>query len=111
MSKTYVFDIDGTICTQTNGNYDLCEPLVEHIKLLNDLYKKGNNIILFTARGMTSCNGDQMLAHQKYYQYTFDQLKNWGVNFHKLYFGKPKGDFYIDDLGIGLNFFSEILKN
>jgi hypothetical protein len=110
VSKTYVFDIDGTLCTFTDGNYKLCEPLPEHIKIVNRLYAEGNKIILFTARGMDSCDGNQSLAHQKYYQYTFNQLKSWDVSFDQLYLGKPKGDIYVDDLGADLTFFEKKLR-
>ena len=105
--KTFVFDIDGTICTFTNGNYDLCQPLDNHIKIINKLYEQGNKIILLTARGMNSTGGDQLLAHEKYYQFTYNQLKGWGVSFHLLYLGKPQGDIYVDDRGTGLQFFEE----
>ena len=29
--KTYVFDIDGTICTNTNGEYENAEPFINNI--------------------------------------------------------------------------------
>ncbi len=107
MLKTYVFDIDGTLCTFTDGRYDLCEPIVKHIEIVNQLHAKGNKIILLTARGMDSCGGNQLLAHQKYYEYTSNQLNNWGVSFDQLYFGKPKADIYVDDLGVDLTFFNK----
>ena len=47
--KTYVFDIDGTICTNTFGKYDLASPFVERIIFINKLYKEGNYIKFFTA--------------------------------------------------------------
>ena len=105
MPKTYVFDIDGTLCTFTDGKYDLCEPLINHIKIVNLLHDQGNTIILLTARGMGSTGGDQLLAHEKWYQFTFNQLKGWGVSFDRLYFGKPQADIYVDDRGSDLKFF------
>ncbi len=110
VSKTYVFDIDGTICTFTNGKYDLCEPIIDHIDIVNELHSQGNKIILFTARGMDSCNGNQMLAHKKYFHYTCKQVKSWGLNYDKIYFGKPKADIYVDDLGSDLTFFKKFKK-
>ena len=50
----YCFDIDGTICTNTNGNYESAKPIENRINLINDLYEKENEIILFTARGSTT---------------------------------------------------------
>jgi hypothetical protein len=54
----YVIDIDGTICTSSNGNYTLAKPLKKRIKKINLLYDNGNDIILYTARGMNTFNGD-----------------------------------------------------
>ena len=42
MSKTYVIDIDGTICDwQAGRDYTLAEPFPERIKVINYLYDKG----------------------------------------------------------------------
>ena len=42
--KTYVFDIDGTICTNTNGNYEEAKPFKERIQFINSLVDEGNKI-------------------------------------------------------------------
>ena len=98
--KRYSFDIDGTICQNTFGKYDLCKPFVERISSINKLYEMGNYIIYFTARGMGSCKGDPRLAYEKYYEYTINQLNIWGCKYHELYLGKPNADIYIDDHAI-----------
>ena len=54
-TKRYCFDIDGTICTNTWGEYEDAEPFFDRIKIINELYEKGNHIIYFTARGMGRC--------------------------------------------------------
>ena len=41
--KTFVFDIDGTICTNTYGEYQDAEPYLDKINHVNYLYDKGNN--------------------------------------------------------------------
>lgn len=94
--KTFVFDIDGVIATLTPANnYELAEPLVNTIGLINKLYDAGNRIILFTARGtMTGIDWSQV---------TRDQMNRWGVRFHDLQFGKPAGDYYVDDRFIALD--------
>ena len=38
---TYVFDIDGTICSLTNGDYEKAIPINERIEKINSLYEKG----------------------------------------------------------------------
>ena len=51
---TYVFDIDGTICNNTEGDYERAEPIQARIEKINALYESGNEIIFLTARSMRS---------------------------------------------------------
>ena len=104
----YVFDIDGTISTNTNGNYENAKPFLKRIKKVNDLYEDGNKIIFMTARGMGRSNNDREFAYKEYYDFTYNQLKSWGLKFHELYLGKPEADMFIDDKGEkDIDFFSE----
>ena len=55
----YVFDLDNTLCDtkkKEDGNWDYlnAEPFNNRIKVVNDLYEKGNYIIIETARGCVS---------------------------------------------------------
>jgi hypothetical protein len=95
----YIFDIDGTICTHTTGNYDEAEPLVERIAKNNSLYEQGHTIIYQTARGMGRTNNNVMKSYKLFYSYTVNQLDGWGVKYHDLFLGKPNGDIYVDDKG------------
>jgi len=95
----YIFDIDGTICTHTTGNYDEAEPLVERIKKNNSLYDEGHTIIYQTARGMGRTNNNVLKSYKLFYSYTVNQLDGWGVKYHDLFLGKPNGDIYVDDKG------------
>lgn len=97
---TYVFDIDGTICTNSNGNYENAKPIYDRISKINELYKLGNIIIFQTARGMGRHNNKADLAFLDFYDFTKNQLDSWGVKHHQLFLGKPSGDIYIDDKGI-----------
>lgn len=104
----YVFDIDGTICISLEGLYQDAVPLRERILIINKLFTEGNEIILYTARGMGSSGNNEIIAKEKWEELTINQLKTWGVKFHKLYFGKPSGDIYVDDKGISdLDFFKQ----
>jgi hypothetical protein len=96
----YVFDIDGTICTNSSPDYDLAEPFADRITKINDLYDAGHTIIFLTARGMGRYNNDSHLAHSDFFDLTEAQLKAWGVRYHQLFLGKPSGDIYVDDKGI-----------
>jgi hypothetical protein len=59
---------------------------------VNKLFNSGNHIIISTARGSLS---GLDLSHL-----TKQQLKQWGVSYHELWFKKPYADFYIDDKAI-----------
>lgn len=96
---TYVFDIDGTICTLTSGNYELAEPYKDRIDAINLLYDEGNTIIFHTARGMGRSNNSATFAERVFKKKTEKQLRTWGVKYHDLFMGKPSGDIYIDDKG------------
>jgi len=90
--KTYCFDIDGTICTDTNGDYASAKPFELRIAHVNALHGAGNTISFFTARGSTTGIDWRAL--------TEEQLVNWGVNYHSLIMGKPHADLFIDDKAI-----------
>lgn len=96
----YVVDIDGTICTVSNGDYESARPIVHRIDKINKLYDEGNRIIYFTARGMGRYDNNVNLAKARFYEITELQLRLWGCKYHDLILGKPSGDYYIDDKGI-----------
>ena len=98
---TYVFDIDGTLCTKAvDFDYDASEPIQDRIDVVNHLYDAGNTIIMQTARGMGRHDNNPQKAIEEFYAMTTEQLKSWGVKYHQLFLGKPAGDIYIDDKGI-----------
>ena len=96
--RTLCFDIDGTICNTKNGNYSLSKPIKKNIKSVNDLYDKGHKIIFFTSRFMTKYKIRDV--KKKGYLFTSNQLKRWGVKYHRLYMCKPEYDYIIDDKSI-----------
>lgn len=85
----YIIDIDGTICTNTNGQYDTAQPIESRILHFNQLYQQGHQIHYWTARGSQSGLDWTEVTHQ--------QLKLWGVLYHELKLGKPSYDHWIDD--------------
>ena len=101
----YVFDIDGTICNSSNGEYENSTPLQSRIDKVNELYDAGNTIIFQTARGMGRSKNSSAFAYAKFFELTQTQLQTWGVKYHSLFLGKPAGDIYIDDKGIKDNDF------
>ena len=72
-TKTYCFDLDGTLCTNTDGEYEKAVPIKERrISFLNSLFDK-NKIIIFTARGYT--------AGINWQKTTESQLNEWGIKY------------------------------
>ena len=96
----YVFDIDGTICSTIDGNYEESEPYLDKVEMVNKLYDEGSTIYFYTARGMRRHNLSYESARREFYWFTHRQLRSWGVKFHKLFMGKPDGDIFIDDKGV-----------
>lgn len=88
----YCFDIDGTLCTNTEGDYTRAEPYLEVIARVNRLFAEGHQILLYTARGATTGIDWREL--------TECQMQEWKVCYHKLFMGKPTADIYVDDKAI-----------
>jgi capsule biosynthesis phosphatase len=99
MKKIYI-DIDGVICRTKKNFYKKSKPNKHVIKLINDWHKLGKTIIIFTARYMGRNNDNVNKAKKMGYNFTFKQLKRWGLKFDKLVFGKPTYDIIIDDKAI-----------
>ncbi len=100
----YVFDIDGTICTNTDGTYESAEPFLDVIASINELYKNGNTIKMMTARGATT--------GIDWTDVTAKQLANWGVKYHELIMNKkPYGDVYVDDKAINIASFRLLTRD
>lgn len=94
--KIYVFDIDGTLVTDTQGDYDKVQPIKKSIERVNSLFDEGHKIILMTARGASS-----KIDHT---ELTKKQMKDFGVKFHELIMHKkPTADFFVDDKAINVN--------
>ena len=91
-----IIDLDGTICREMRQfSRPLAEPLpgaVETVVMLcgavNELYDRGNTIIIYSARTWAE------------YEVTVDWLRRHGVKYHQLMMGKPVGDVWIDDRSI-----------
>lgn len=84
--KTLVVDIDGVLTIEKHGHaYLRRTPNTANIRLLTSLREKGHVIILHTSR--TFLDWDITMAWLKQHQVPHDLVV----------FGKPIGDFYVDD--------------
>ncbi len=87
--KTVCFDLDGTLCNNTFGDYESAQPFGWAIERVNRLSREGHRVLIMTARGSaTGIDWEPV---------TRDQLDRWGVLYDELHFGKPSADVYIDD--------------
>jgi hydroxymethylpyrimidine pyrophosphatase-like HAD family hydrolase len=99
MKKVIFVDIDETICFHNDGSssggprdYNIAEPSEENINKINRLYDAGHKIVYWTARG--SRTGID------WYEFTKEQLTNWGAKFHELKCDKPFYDIFVEDRSI-----------
>ena len=106
------FDIDNTICRTVGSNYKNSKPIIKNIKYINHLYNKGFIIKIITARYMGRNNDNKIRAEKMAKRLTLEQLRKWKVKFHKLYFGKPSYDLYVDDKNLNFkkNWLADIKK-
>ncbi len=96
MSKTFCFDIDSTITIwNSNRDYENFVADKDIVNKINTLYDDGHKIVLFTARGMTSCGPDKISA--EIVPPLLINLEKIGLKYHELITHKPSYDWIIDD--------------
>lgn len=83
----FAVDLDGTLCEEQEdwSAYNIAKPIPENIAKINNLFHTGHNIIIYTSR------------HPSDEEVTLKWLKDNGVKFHKVVFGKMRADYYIDE--------------
>lgn len=103
-----VVDLDDTICRPNHGStnsqakYAEATPIVPTIKWLKAAKAQGAYIIIYTARRMVTHNGDIEKIIADVGELTRDWLARYDVPYDELVFGKPYGDFYIDDKALNV---------
>ena len=98
--KTICFDLDGVICSQTDGDYKIAVLNKEAVVLINKLYNEGNKIVIYTSRFMGRNNSDVIKTYKEGYEFTKAQLAGWDIKFHELIMGKPRYDVLVDDKAV-----------
>lgn len=106
--KTLVVDFDDTLCITTTRDWENAQPKWDIINKVNLFYEKGWQILIVTARGQLSCNGDTKKADQKYRTVIEKWLNKHNVKYHSLHFEKFLGAFYIDDKNLTIEDFEDI---
>ena len=80
--KTIFFDLDNVICsTNKLKEYRKSKPKIAAIKTVNELYKRGHTIKIYTARGMGKYKGNKFLVKKNIIHLQRISLLNGGSNF------------------------------
>lgn len=116
-TQTLVIDIDHTICIPNDSvkdtfeKYGRAKPIPEMIDAIASAKKKGYRVILFTARRMSTHNGDINKVIEDVGDLTKQWLKDHNVQYDELIFGKPNAVYYVDDKAMLPSTFLEWVKN
>ena len=98
----WLFDLDNTLVKTDGSNYKDSTPIPEAIDKIRAYKKRGDHIIIMTARGASS--------KTDWREFTAKQLDEFGIPYDQLIVGlKPGGiDYFIDDKAVNAN---DWLKN
>ena len=90
----WCFDLDNTLVYTNGSDYENSTPIPEAIEKVREYKRRGDHIIIMTARGSGSKKDQREL--------TAKQLEEFGIPFDQLIVGlKPGGvDFFVDDKAI-----------
>jgi len=94
MITRWCFDLDNTLVNTTGSDYEGSTPIPEAIKKVQQYKKRGDHIIIMTARGSGS--------KKDWREFTAKQLDDFGIPYDQLIVGlKPGGvDVFVDDKAI-----------
>ena len=95
--KIIAIDIDGTICT-IEEDYTKCKLLKGCLEAIKLIRGKGFQIYLHTGR------------HINNFDLTISWLKENGVEYDHIIFGKPPAKYYIDDRAIEFTSWNKVMK-
>ena len=76
------------------------QPIPKTINYLRNLKKQGHHIIIYTPRRMRTHGSNVGEPIKDVGEITINTLKEFDIPYDELFFGKPYGHFYIDDLMI-----------
>lgn len=98
-----IIDLDGTLCEpqliykDTLRRYGLATPIEPVIATLRRAKEQGAYVIVYTARRMVTHKGDVAKVIEDVGPLTEEWLQENNVPYDELVFGKPYGDYYVDD--------------
>lgn len=94
-----VFDLDNTLVTWPNAYKDYrTVKRIEHIAQFSaQLRSQGHEVVICTARNTVTCGHNVGKVLKNVGLITLESLRELGIEFDEIHFGKPYGDIYIDD--------------
>ena len=98
-----IIDLDDTICSTKNGDYENSIPKEEVIKKIKEYKKLGFEIIIYTSRNMRTYKGNVDLIKANTLPIIIKWLEKFDVPYDQIIVGKPWpsfGGFYVDDKAI-----------
>ena len=98
-----IIDLDDTICSTNNGDYENSIPKEKVIKKIKEYKNLGFEIIIYTSRNMRTYKGNVDLIKANTLPIIIKWLKKFNVPYDQIIVGKPWpsfGGFYVDDKAI-----------
>ena len=98
-----IIDLDDTICSTKNGDYENSIPKENVIKKIKEYKNLGFEIIIYTSRNMRTYKGNVDLIKANTLPIIIKWLEKFDVPYDQIIVGKPWpsfGGFYVDDKAI-----------
>ena len=98
-----IIDLDDTICSTKNGDYENSIPKEKVIKKIKEYKNLGFEIIIYTSRNMRTYKGNVDLIKANTLPIIIRWLEKFDVPYDEIIVGKPWpsfGGFYVDDKAI-----------
>ena len=98
-----IIDLDDTICSTKNGDYENSIPKEKVIKKIKEYKNLNFEIIIYTSRNMRTYKGNVDLIKANTLPIIIKWLKKFDVPYDQIIVGKPWpsfGGFYVDDKAI-----------
>jgi len=103
MNNKIIIDLDDTICSTKNGDYENSIPKEKVIKKIKEYKNLGFEIIIYTSRNMRTYKGNVDLIKANTLPIIIRWLEKFDVPYDQIIIGKPwpsYGGFYVDDKAI-----------
>lgn len=102
MSLRLAIDLDKTLCFLKKPNEEYIDvlPLPNAVETMKAFKERGYYLIVFTARGMATCDGKIGLINKVRVPVMVEWLNKHEIPFDEIVIGKPHCDFFIDDKNI-----------